>query len=195
MAFPQGRIKIMSHSRANLELIYSWPKTVGLLPVDPKIFLDLTIVWFTLDEHNIIPYQWNKDIIMEATKEWLKIPANCMLDATVKFYSFKLLASLMDLIWKNNFNVTLIREFQSTFQKAAADIESASITGFLKIAVVKPSTRPEILSFNDSIRKRVAQHFACHIMIIHRGRTNGLDVENYYALLNQNGGVEIKVMY
>ena len=94
-----------------------------------------------------------------------------------------------------NLNVNIMRKYADIFAKAAQDLESSSIAGFLKLSVIKYANIPSILSFNETSRKVTTRHFACTVMIVHRGKATSLDIENFYALYNKNGGVEIKVIY
>ena len=185
----QGRVKIVQSSVSSLEMIYSWAKIEELLPEDPSLFIDLSIVWFQVDQNQAEPMLWNKEALETVTKSWLNIPANFMVDKSVQHQSFRMLASLLNLFWIQNMDIKLIRSFKSTLKKAAADIESYFIAGFLKYAVVKPATRPRMLIFNGSVRKIPDMHFACTVIIIRRSKASCEDIENFFATKNANGGL------
>ena len=90
---------------------------------------------------------------------------------------------------------SVLEKFKSVIKKAAADFESTTVAGFLKVAVIKMATKPQILSFNGSCRKTIEKHFACSIMIVNRSRASSQDVENFFALRNENGGIDLKVSF
>ena len=185
----QGRIKIVQSSASTLEMIHSWAKLDDLLPEDPAMFIDLTIVWFQVDQNQVEPKFWNEKALKTITQKWLDIPANFMVDETVRQQSFVMLSSLLNLFWINNMNINLIRAFKPILKKAAADIESHFIAGFLKYAVIKPATRPRLLVFNGSARKIPDMHFACTVVIVRRSKASCEDVENFFAIKNANGGL------
>ena len=185
----QGRIKIMQSSPAYLEMIHSWAKSDELLKDDPFLYINLTIVWFQVDQNKTKPMLWNEEALTSITQNWLEIPANFMVDEEVRAQTFRMLASLLNLFWTRNMNIHLIRSFHKTLKKAAADIESYCIAGFLKYAVVKPTTRPKLIDFNGSIRKVADAHFACTIIIVRRSKASCEDIENFFTVKNANGGL------
>ena len=191
--YPQGRIKILSYSKSSLDLIYSWPNADKIIQDDPELLINLTLIWYYVDQNQVRPNQWSEDTLMKIANEWIRIPANGFVDATVKKFSLQFLASLIQFIWEDNLNIHRLRQFKMVIKKAAVDFESTTVAGFLKTAVVKMTTKPQILSFNGSVRKTTEKHFACSIMIVNRSRASSQDVENFFALRNDNGGIDLKV--
>ena len=190
----QGRIKVISSSSSFVEMIYSWPKSETLAAEDPNLFIGLTIIWYQLDQMKINPCLWDKETLKMVTTAWMKIPANFMQDEMVKHYSFQMLSSLINMIWRNHMDIQFIRSHSSVIRKAAADNESGIVAGFLKYAVVKTSSKPKILEFNGSIRKVGDEHFACTVIIVRRSKASGEDVENYFTAKNENGGLDYYFM-
>ena len=191
----QGRIKILSYTKSCLDLIFTWPNANSIIDDDPNLLLDLAIVWFCVANNKVEPDQWTLALALELSKEWLKIHTNSLVDATVKTYTLKFLANLLNIFWSENLNIDIIRQFKLVLRKAASDYECTTVAGFLKLAVIKETTRPEVLFFNGTTRKTPAAHFACSIFILHRSRASSLDIENFFTALNENGGNEIKVIY
>jgi len=191
--FAQGRLKVSTASKSCLELIYSWPKSEQIINEDSDLLINIAMVWYFIDRDQVQPSHWNKEAVDAVIQEWIKIPTNTMLDATVKNYSMVLLSNLFNIIWLERCNIHLLRKYKEVFAKAAMDLESTTVAGFLKIAVVKYANQPEILSFNGTSRKITTRHFACTVMVVNRGKASSLDIENFYAMLNKNGGTEIKV--
>ena len=186
----QGRLKVVNHSMSTLEMIHSWAKQDNLIRSDPSLYIDLTIVWFQVDQNKSKPALWNEETMRCIAEKWMDIPANFMSNEIVRQQSYLMLASLLNLFWRSHMNISLIRSFTLVLKKAAADIESSLIGGFLKYAVVKPATKPKILSFNGSTRKIVDIHYACSVMIIRRSKASSEDIENFYAMKNANGGLD-----
>lgn len=191
----QGRIKVLAATKNCLEMIFSWPNADQIIKDDPYMLLDFAIVWYCTDESGIKPDQWSLDTAQKVAEEWIKITSNAFVDATVKSNTLKFLANLLNIIWNENLNIHIIRQFKNVFRKASSDYEATTVAGFLKLAIVKSTSKPEIFSFNGSSRKVTASHFACTIMIIHRSRATSLDIENFFALFNAHGGNEIKVIF
>ena len=187
---PQGRVKLVASSPSYIEMIHSWSKHDKLERDDLALYINLTIVWFQVDQNKSKPALWKEDILRSITDQWMDIPANFMLNDQVRSQSFRMLASLLNLFWSEHMNIHLIRSFKLVLHKAAADIESHQIAGFLKYAVVKPSTKPETILSNGSIRKIVAMHYSCTVIIVHRSKASCEDIENFYAVKNANGGLD-----
>ena len=186
----QGRLKVVNHSMSTLEMIHSWAKQDNLIRSDPSLYIDLTIVWFQVDQNKVIPSMWNEETLRLITQEWMKIPANFMMDETVRLYSFRMLASLLNMFWRTKMDIHTIRSFQKVIQKAAADIESYMMAGFLKYAVVKISNEPRIITINGSNRKIVDLFYACSVIIVRRSKATSEDIENFYAAKNSNGAID-----
>ena len=186
----QGRIKVITSSSSALEMIHSWAKQDDLKHSDPMLFINLTIVWFQVDQNKCEVALWTEDTLRMTAKQWMDIPANFMSNDMMRQKSYDMLASLINLFWRKHMSIELIRTFESVLKKAAADIESYLIGGFLKYAVVKSSTKPRTLSFNGSLRKTSDLHFACSVLIVRRSKASSEDVENFFALKNANGGLD-----
>ena len=189
----QGRLKVVSSSKSCLNWIFTWPVTDLIEVDDSNLIIDWAIIWYIVNLNDLEPDQWTSEVATEVSNEWMKIPTNSFVDATVKSYTLKFLANLLNLFWMNNLNIHIIRQFKLVLRKAAADFEATTVAGFLKLAVIKNTTRPETLIFNGTSRKTPTNHFACSVQLVYRSKASSLDIENYYAALNDNGGVEIKV--
>jgi len=189
----QGRLRIMTISKSCFELIYSWPNAEKIIEGDSNLLIDFALVWYHMDQIKDGPDLWDEEAVETISKEWIKIKTNTMLDATVKKWSMKFLSNLINVLWLGRLNIQLLRKYKNVLAKASSDLESTTVAGFLKLAVVKYANQPSILSFNGVTRKITKRHFACSIMIVNRGKASSLDIENFYALLNGNGGVELKV--
>ena len=125
---------------------------------------------------------WSLEVLLDP---WLSIPANFLLDKEVQEQSLRLLSNLIDQIWKNHLNIVILRQFKAVLRKAAADIESKVIAGCLKLAIMKTSILPEILTFGRETRKIPNKHYSCAILIIYRSKATSEDIENYYLMKNQ----------
>ena len=190
-----GKFKILNYTKSCLELIYSWPNADEIIVGDQDILINVAIIWFFMENWGIKPDQWSEELVDKMSEEGIKIKTNTMLDATVKNYTMKFLSNLWNVVWMNNLNVKTMRKYAAIFDKAAKDLESSSVAGFLKLSIIKYANQPCILSFNDTSRKVTTRHFACTVMIVHRGKASSVDIENFYALFNKNGGNEVKVIY
>lgn len=190
---PQGRLRVMTLSKSCFELIYSWPNAEMIIENDSELLVNFALVWYHMDQMKIEPDHWDKETVETISIEWIKINTNTMVDAPVKKWTMKFLANLINVIWMERLNIQLLRKYKEVLAKASSDLESTTVAGFLKLAVIKYANQPSILSFNGVTRKITTRHFACTIMIINRGKASSLDIENFYALLNGNGGIELKV--
>ena len=191
----QGRLKILTHTNACLEALFSWPESNEIIMDDPEVITNFFITFYCINNNKVTANHWSSDYTDLVATEWLKIPANSLVDATVKKYTLQFLANLINIIWLEGLSINIIRKYKGVFKKAAADYESTTVAGFLKIAIIKNATRPELLVFNGTIRKMSVKHLTCRFMLVNRGKASSLDVENFYALSNDNGGTEIKVKF
>ena len=190
----QGRIKVLQASKACLEFIYSWPKSVDIRADDPDLFMHFAIVWDEVDKSEIEPFDWEDDTLWTISNEWLKIPTNFTMDATVKMYSMKMLATLLNIVWNTQLSIHMFRKYSSVFKKAASDIEASKMAGFLKLSAIRYATKPELLIFNDVTRKIPKLHFCCTVNITRRGICTGENIRNFYAMKNFHGVQESKVI-
>ena len=182
----QGRVQIISSSKAAAELIYSWPQSLQIESDDAIIILNFGILWHFMDDKTIAsPLNLNLHSLEVLFDPWLSIPANFLLDKEVQEQSLRLLSNLLDQIWKNHLSMMVLRQFKAVLEKAAADIESKVIAGCLKLAVMKTSVQPEIFTFGRETRKVPSKHYSCAIMIIYRCKATSEDIENYYLMKNQ----------
>ena len=90
-----------------------------------------------------------------------------------------MLATFLNIMWLNQLNIEILRSFEDLLKKAAADIESATLAGFLKFAAIRESIKPEILIFNGAVRKTPKIHFACTVNITRRKHATGEDIRNF----------------
>ena len=179
---PQGRIKVVQTSLSCLEWIYTWPKTEGFENEDARLILNLAIVWHYIEHQHIKFNTWNIDAADAVIPCWMEIDSNFILDSEVKNYSNVMLKSILENFWKTNMQIQMIRKYEKMLNKAAVDIESATIAGFLKTSMVTTTIRPELLSFNGFTRKVPATHFACTVFIVIRSKATSEDVSNYFTM-------------
>lgn len=182
--YPQGRIQVFQKSAAGMEWSFSWPCDLKLLEMDEELLLNWTVIWHYLDEKKVENTQWNIEALKVLTGIWLTIPANFMMDRTVKKKSLQMLANLIAQFWLNRMDIQIIRSFSATLKKAAADIETSIIGGFLKLAVTRKTALPEIVQFNGEKRKVSSQHYSCTISVFYRSKASSLDMENYLMAKN-----------
>ena len=183
--YPQGRLKIYHNTKSYLEWTYTWSKSQNATNEDARLILNMAIVWHYTDQTDSEPMEWTEEQIKSTIDQWLIIPANFQMNPEVKKYSDKLFATILENIWRNNLSIVHIRTYERVFSKAAMDIETAKIAGYLKLANIKTTIRPEILSFNGSSRKVPASHFACSIIIVIRSKATEEDISNFYVAKNQ----------
>ena len=180
--YPQGRLKVLQSSPSCLEWILTWPKTEDHSNEDARLILNLAIVWHYLDHNQSEIETWTLSSVQKAIPKWLNITTNFTVNPKVKRHSQGLLRGLLEHLWKTNLQIKTIRSFERVFHKAAMDIESAKLAGFLKISVISTTIRPEVLSFNGTTRKIPASHFMCSILLVIRSKATNDDVTNYYTL-------------
>ena len=183
--YPQGRLKVFHNTKSYLEWTYTWSKSDKASAEDAKLILNLAIVWHYLDQNQHSIPDWNETKLMELIEKWMAIPANFQLNPKVEKYSQQLLGAIIEKLWIENLSIIKIRHFERVFAKAAMDIETAKVAGYLKLANIKTTIRPEILSFNGSYRKIPASHFACSIIIVIRSKATEEDIANFYTAKNQ----------
>lgn len=180
--YPQGRLKVIQSSQSCLEWILTWPKSENHSNEDARLVLNMAIVWHYLDSNQSEVKNWTMENIKEAIPKWLDITTNFTVNSKVKRHSLGFLGGLLEYLWKTNLQIKIIRSFERVFYKAALDIESAKLAGFLKISVISTTIRPEILSFNGTTRKIPASHFMCSIFLVIRSKATSDDVTNFYTM-------------
>ena len=190
--YPQGRLKVIQTTPSCLEWIYTWPKSENQTKEDARLILNLAIVWQFIEAcEEEIPI-WSIEGVDAIVPCWMDIDTNFTLDPAVKKYSKIMLKSLIEHFWRTNLQIRSFRNYERLLNKAAMDIESSKVAGYLKIAVITTTIRPELLSFNGFTRKVPASHFACAVLIVIRSKATSNDVTNYYTMKNH---LENKVKY
>ena len=182
--YPQGRLKVFNNTKSVLEWVYTWPKSEKSSAEDARLILNMAIVWHYLDQNLSPTPNWAENSIRKLVEKWMVIPANFMLHSKVERYSRKLFAAIFELLWSQNLSIVKIREFEKVFAKAALDLETARVAGYLKLAAIKTTIRPELLIFNGSQRKIPTSHFSCSIFIVIRSKATKEDISNFFAEKN-----------
>ena len=180
--FPQGRIKVIQTSPSCLEWVYSWPKSENYANEDARLLLNMAIVWHYLENNVDNQLTWSIEMVEAAIPSWLDLETNFTLNPMVKSFSKIMLKSLLEHFWKTNLQISIIRNFEKLLNKAAIDIESSKVAGFLKLSVITTTVRPELLSFNGFTRKIPASHYACNVFLVIRNKATSNDVSNYYTM-------------
>ena len=177
-------MQVFQKSTSGMEWSYSWPCDLKLLKTDEELLLNWTVIWHYLDEQKTENNQWNLDTLKAIAEIWLTIPANFMMDRMVKEKSLQLLANIAAQFWIHHMDIQILRSFSLTLKKAAADIETSVIGGFLKLAVTQKTVLPEIVEFNDEKRKVSTQHYSCTLSLYYRSKATSIDMENYLLAKN-----------
>ena len=180
--YPQGRLKVIQTTPSCLEWIYTWPKSENQSKEDARLILNLAIVWQYIDSVDDDLPLWSIEGVDAVMPCWMDIDTNFTLNESVLKYTRIMFKSLLEHLWRTNLQMKTIRNYEMMLNKAAIDIESSKVAGYLKIAAITTTIRPELLSFNGFTRKVPASHFACSVMIIIRSKATSNDVTNYYTM-------------
>ena len=167
-----GKIKIHRLNKAWLEASIIWPKWFAFQGEDEGLVLNYFITWrfvqpLALKVNDPAVWLHMKQNLDQIIKNWLMIQTNCFAVPEVKYFTFYLVQIVLDLIWKSNVNITILRRFGSVLAKCARDIESTYQGGFKKLVHVRLISKVGIVKEDHLLRKRVRQFYAIKAICLH----------------------------
>ena len=146
MATHYGRIQISRYNPTWMEASIIWPALFGYQSEDESLVLSFFVVWKYLEKQPVqkqTPIIWqhvmkNVDIIAQ---KWVNVPNNTFIIPEMKYFTQILLQVILDLVWRSNINITVLRRFGAALVKGAREIEEFQEGGFLKLTHVREITQ------------------------------------------------------
>ena len=146
MANNYGRILISRYNPVWTEASIIWPSLFGYQSEDESLVLNFFIVWKFLEK---LPVEKQSPVIWQhvmknvdrVAQKWVNIPSNTFVIPEVKYFTQILLHVILDLIWRSNINITILRRFGAALAKGARELEELSEGGFLKLTHVREATQ------------------------------------------------------
>ena len=137
-----GKIKIHQLNERWFEASLIWPSFYSIQGEDEHLVLNYFILWRYL--HRLDPLKSNPTLwthisqnIDHITREWMTVQSNSLSQPEVQYFTEHMLHVVLDLIWRSNLNITVLRRFQGVLAKAARELEEVHEGGFAKLVFVQ----------------------------------------------------------
>ena len=186
-----GKIKINRLSKAWAETTIIWPGELMVEGEDEEMVLNFIIIWRHLKviKHDRCPLIWNhiSKNLDDIIKKWLMIQTNCFSLKNLQYFSTCVIMIVMDLIWKSNVNVTIMRKFRPVLKKASDDLEKFFRGGFRKMVAVRVIHKASPVREDNLLRKVVRKYYAVKATVLVQMWANRLDIEEFINIQLQIG--------
>ena len=178
-----GKIKINRLSKAWAETTVIWPGELMVEGEDEEMVLNFIIIWRHLKviKHDRCPLIWNhiSKNLDEIIKKWLLIQTNCFSLKNLQYFSTCVIMIVMDLIWKSNINVTILRKYRPVLKKASNDLEKFFRGGFRKMVAVRVIHKASPVREDNLLRKIVRKYYAVKATVLVQMWASRLDLEEF----------------
>ena len=186
-----GKIKINRLSKAWAETTIIWPGELMVEGEDEEMVLNFIIIWRHLKviKHDRCPLIWNhiSKNLDDIIKKWLMIQTNCFSLKNLQYFSTCVIMIVMDLIWKSNVNVTIMRKFRPVLKKASDDLEKFFRGGFRKMVAVRVIHKASPVREDNLLRKVVRKYYAVKATVLVQMWASRLDIEEFINIQLQIG--------
>ena len=187
-----GRLFIQMCDEKWLKCQLEWPSKLGYTDEDGQLVLSLFVVWRyipwnMMKDHEL--WQNTKSKLDKICLKWTKLKNNFMDMPNVHHHSIYLLAAVIDQIWQEGLDVSIIRRYKHVLLQAAADIEKSTTFGYRKLIQVRKAITSKTVRDQYLLRKIPIPIIIINVFCLTRSIAKVDDVSEMIAAQKQ--GVEI----